>query len=101
MRINYIYSENKQIVMTTFNKSREAKNLQADPKVILLIDPGNNYRELKSLIFNVEAEIDSDQTAIRKIMEKQNFSPIHKKVLLRFSPDSSICRNHTNLNDQY
>jgi nitroimidazol reductase NimA-like FMN-containing flavoprotein (pyridoxamine 5'-phosphate oxidase superfamily) len=115
MPMNYVYSESNKILMTTFSKSQKVRNLQRDPKATLLIESGKNYKELKSVIFYADAEIVSDHEEVRKVtelllametassesMREQALSSVHKKVLLRFAPDSCISWDHGKLNDQY
>lgn len=119
MPMNYVYSESKKILMTTFSKSQKVRNLQRDPKATLLIESGKNYKELKSVIFYADAEIVTDHKEVMKVtellvametassekelqsMQEQALSSVHKKVLLRFDPDSCISWDHGKLNDQY
>ena len=49
-----------RIIMSTFRKSQKILNLKRDPKVTLLIESGDAYEELKSLIIRAEAEIIDD-----------------------------------------
>jgi len=119
MPMNYIYTDDHRIVMTTFRKSQKVKNLQRDPRATLLVESGDNYQELKSVLFYADAEIISDSTQIREItelligkwvganqnelktMKEQAFSAVSKKVLLSFTPDSSISWDHGKLDDRY
>jgi nitroimidazol reductase NimA-like FMN-containing flavoprotein (pyridoxamine 5'-phosphate oxidase superfamily) len=119
MPMNYVYTEDHRIVMTTFRKSQKVKNLQRDPRATLLIESGEDYRKLKSVLFYADAEISSDSTQIGEItelmlekwiganqkelkkMKEQALSAAPKKVLLSFTLGSPISWDHGKLNDRY
>src|SRR5262245_57283651 len=49
-----------EIWIWTFRKSQKVKNLERDPRATLLIETGHEYRELKGVQIEAEAEIIND-----------------------------------------
>ena len=66
----YAIDDKKCIYMTTFRKSQKVKNLRKDPKAALLIESGDAYQELKSLIIYTNVELIEEVEAVKDILEQ-------------------------------
>ena len=66
----FAVGDDKNIYMTTFKKSQKINNLKNDPRVALLIESGDAYQELKSLLIYTEVEFIDDLERTRDILEK-------------------------------
>ena len=66
----YAIDDKKCIYMTTFRKSQKIKNLRKNPKAALLIESGDAYQELKSLIVYTDVELIEEVAEIRDILEQ-------------------------------
>ena len=66
----YAIDDKKCIYMTTFRKSQKIINLRKNPKAALLIESGDAYQELKSLIIYTNVELIEEVEAVRDILEQ-------------------------------
>lgn len=66
----YAVDDDNTIYMTTFRKSQKINNLRNDPKVALLVESGDAYQELKSVLIYTEVEFIDDVEATRDILFK-------------------------------
>ena len=119
MPMNYIFDDEGRFLMTTFRKSQKVKNLQRDAKASILVESGEAYNELKSVLAYAKAEIIDDTEEVLRtmillmneekslnvsrldIVKKQAQSTAAKRVVLRFSADSYISWDHTKLSGRY
>lgn len=116
--MNYGLDEEGRVLMTTFRKSQKVKNIERDPRATLLVESGEGYSDLKSVIAYTDAEIidDPDEVALamRKIRAGQEMSgslsesmsdqvraSIAKRVALRFTPFRYVSWDHTKLGGFY
>lgn len=116
--MNYGLDEEGRVLMTTFRKSQKVKNIERDPRATLLVESGEGYSDLKSVIAYTDAEIidDPDEVAqaMRKIRAGQKMSgslselmsdqvraSIAKRVVLRFTPFRYVSWDHTKLGGYY
>jgi hypothetical protein len=103
--------------MTTFAKSQKVKNLQRDPRCTLLVESGEDYRELKGVVLYGKAEVIEDlerivdtlvaasvrqggaepDAAVREGMKRT----AAKRVLLRVLPDRIVSWDHAKLGGVY
>ncbi len=56
------------IRMTTFRKSQKVKNIERDPRVSLLVEDGEEYAELRGVVFYGKAEIVDDPEAVTQTL---------------------------------
>ena len=109
---NYIY-------MTTFRKSQKINNLRKDPRVALLVESGDAYQQLKSLLIYTDVEFIEDVEAIRDILEqialqrgeiKEGASEeirqgmlktAEKRIGMKFTPKKIVSWDHSKLSGVY
>lgn len=116
----YLQDEEGRILMTTFRKSQKILNLKRDPRVALLVESGDVYTELKSVLIQAEAEIIDDLETTIDTMFKLS---VHrgeassdqeeamknglrngvgkKRVVMRFKPLSIVSWDHKKLAGVY
>lgn len=116
--MNYGLDEQGRILITTFRKSQKVRNLRRDPRSSLLVESGENYAELKSVMIYANAEIidQAEEVArhMRQIraaaelgkslsdaMSEQVRASIAKRVVLRFTPVRFISWDHAKLGGFY
>ncbi len=105
--------------MTTFRKSQKINNLKRDPKVALLVESGDAYQELKSVLIYTEVELVDDVEATRDIlfnisvqrgdMDENADASIRegmmntaaKRIGMKFTPDKIISWDHSKLGGVY
>jgi PPOX class probable F420-dependent enzyme len=56
------------IVMTTFTKSQKIRNLERDPRVSLLVEAGEEYKDLKGVVIYGDAELVPDTDKVIDIL---------------------------------
>ncbi|MDK1023603.1 MAG: pyridoxamine 5'-phosphate oxidase family protein [Gammaproteobacteria bacterium] len=116
----YLQDEEGRILMTTFRKSQKILNLKRDPRVTLLVESGDVYTELKSVLIKAEAEIiddlettidtmfklsvhrgeaSSDQEEVMKNGLRNGVG--RKRVVMRFKPLSIVSWDHKKLAGVY
>ena len=64
----YYIGDDNAVYMTTFRKSQKINNLKRDPKVALLVESGDAYEELKSVLIYTEVELLDDLEATQDIL---------------------------------
>ena len=116
----YLQDEDGRILMTTFRKSQKTFNLKRDPRVALLVESGDNYAELKSVLIEATAEIIDDLETTIDTMFKLS---VHrgeatadqeeamkdalrngvgkKRLVIRFHPESIMSWDHNKLAGVY
>lgn len=116
--MNFTLDGEGRVLITTFAKSQKVRNLERDPRASLLVESGEAYEELKSVIFYAQAEILRDpdavlaghalmagksQTRAEDIAGKQEQirSSLAKRVIVRFTPQRTISWDHRKLGDYY
>jgi general stress protein 26 len=116
----YLQDEEGRILMTTFRKSQKILNLKRDPRVALLVESGDVYTELKSVLMEAEAEIIDDlETTIdcmfKLSVHRGEATPDQeeamknglrngvgkKRVIMRFKPLSIVSWDHKKLGGVY
>jgi len=116
----YLQDDEGRILMTTFRKSQKIFNLKRDPRVALLVESGDVYQELKSVLIEAEAEIiddlentidtmfklsvhrgeaSSDQEEVMKDGLRNGVGT--KRVVMRFKPLSVVSWDHKKLAGVY
>lgn len=116
--MNYGVDDEGRILITSFAKSQKVKNLERDPRASLLVESGDTYADLKSVIAYADAEIirDPDEVAqllplvtaaeqlsesIGKKMSEQVRASLAKRVMLRFTPFRVVSWDHAKLAGYY
>lgn len=116
--MNYGLDAQGRIVITSFRKSQKVLNLQRDPRAALLVESGETYHELKSVIAYADAEIvtDFDQVlalmrliratdelaeSLDNAMDEQVRASLAKRVAIRFTPFRHVSWDHAKLGKFY
>lgn len=116
--MNYGLDEEGRILITSFRKSQKVRNLERDPRATLLVESGETYADLRSVIVYADAEIIADADAIPQLMRHigadgalagsisgsmsdQVRASIAKRVVLRFTPLRLVSWDHTKLKGYY
>lgn len=115
----YAVDEDNVVYMTTFKKSQKILNLQQDPRVALLVESGDVYAELKSVLIYTEVELVDDPDATRDIMisayrhqaalagnpnpkiSENILGTLPKRIGMKFTPDKIISWDHSKLGGVY
>ena len=115
----YAIDDKQCIYMTTFRKSQKVKNLRKDPKAALLIESGDAYQELKSLIIYTNVELIEEVEAIKDILEQialqrgdmqENanediregmLKTAEKRIGMKFKPKRIVSWDHSKLGGVY
>lgn len=116
--MNFGLDEQGRLLITSFRKSQKVKNLERDPRATLLVESGETYAELKSVMAYCDAEIVSDPEGVATGMARINAdaklaaslssgmsdqvrASIAKRVLLRFTPFRTVSWDHGKLGTYY
>ncbi|KPH68111.1 pyridoxamine 5'-phosphate oxidase family protein [Novosphingobium sp. ST904] len=116
--MNYGIDDEGRIIITTFRKSQKIANLERDPRATLLVESGDTYHELKSVIVYADAEIvlDPDRIAdnMRRVrssdllvatktpeMEQQIRASMAKRAVVLFTPYKYVSWDHAKLGQNY
>jgi len=116
--MNYGLDDEGRIVITSFRKSQKVRNLERDPRAALLVESGETYADLKSVIAYADAEIIGDPDEVAQLMgsiraegalsssisgnmSEQVRSSIAKRVVLRFTPFRFVSWDHSKLSGYY
>ena len=103
----------------TFRKAQKVLNWRRDPKASLLVESGEKYAELKSLVIHATTEIIDDFDAVcdalvnittkgRQVTPEQADAiraqvggTAAKRVLLKFKPERYVSWDHAKLGGKY
>jgi len=116
--MNYGLDDDGRILITSFRKAQKVRNLERDPRATLLVESGETYAELRSVIAYADAEIltgpDDIAAGMARInadaqlsgsisgdMSEQVRASIAKRVLLRFTPFRTVSWDHGKLGAFY
>ena len=107
------------IYMTTFRKSQKINNLRKDPRVALLVESGDAYQELKSLLIYTDVEFIEDVETTSDILvqissqrgeiQEGASEEIHrgmlktaeKRIGMKFTPRKIVSWDHSKLGGVY
>ena len=107
------------IIMTTFTKSQKILNLKRDPRVTLLAEAGETYSDLRGVMIEGKAEIDTEVESVfatlRKVSVRMGTVPAEdseaireglrasarKRCLIRVVPDKVVSWDHRKLGGVY
>ncbi len=116
--MNYGLDAEGRIVITSFRKSQKVRNLERDPRATLLVESGETYAELRSVIAYCQAEILTEPEAVAagmslvqaaqqlagsigESMGEQVRASLAKRVILRFTPFRTVSWDHAKLAGYY
>ena len=116
--MNYGVDGEGRIVISSFRKSQKVKNLERDPRAALLVESGDTYNDLKSVIAYADAEIIGDPEGIAanmrliradqqlsgslsETMSEQVRASMAKRVIVRFTPFRYVSWDHGKLGAFY
>ena len=118
MPMNYGIDSEGRVVMTTFAKAQKVKNVERDPRASLLVESGEGYSDLKSVLMYCDVEILTGAETVAEAMgliqgstslskdfssemSEQARASYAKRVVLRFTPFRTISWDHTKLGGRY
>jgi nitroimidazol reductase NimA-like FMN-containing flavoprotein (pyridoxamine 5'-phosphate oxidase superfamily) len=118
MPMNFGVDEQGRIVMTTFAKAQKVKNVERDPRASLLVESGEGYSDLKSVLMYCDVEILTGAEVVAEAMgliqgstslskdfssemSEQARASYAKRSVLRFTPFRTISWDHTKLGGRY
>jgi nitroimidazol reductase NimA-like FMN-containing flavoprotein (pyridoxamine 5'-phosphate oxidase superfamily) len=116
--MNYGLDEEGRILVTSFRNSQKVRNLERDPRAALLVESGETYAELRSVIVYADAGIITDPAdiaaAMRRInadaalagsidaaMDGQVRASLAKRVAVRFTAFRTVSWDHAKLGGVY
>ena len=116
--MNYGLDDEGRVLITSFAKAQKVRNLERDPRATLLVESGERYQDLKSVIAYSDAEIIREPDQIASLMgrisadndlagsltgemSEQVRASIAKRVLIRFTPYRYVSWDHTKLGKYY
>ena len=115
----YAVDDDNVIYMTTFRKSQKINNLRRDPRVSLLVESGNAYQELKSVLIYTDVELVEDVEQTRDILFRISvqrgdlqedagesiregmLATAAKRIGMKFTPEKIITWDHSKLGGVY
>lgn len=104
---------------TTFRKSQKVLNFRRDPRASLLVESGQDYAELKSVLVYADCEVIDDSATVRDVLVGVNTKgravnddevaqllgavskTAEKRVVLKFRPRQVISWDHAKLGGKY
>ncbi len=118
MPMNFGIDDTGRLVILTFAKSQKVRNLERDPRASLLVESGEHYHELKSVLIYARTEIipqgeefercraafaRKTQTvaAPGSAIQAQVDTTMSKRVAIRFTPERTISWDHAKLGEKY
>jgi PPOX class probable F420-dependent enzyme len=118
MPMNYGVDSEGRILISTFRKSQKVRNLERDPRATLLIESGDSYADLKSVVLYADAEVLGDADAVAAnmaliradsamtgsmttTMSDQVRASMAKRVVLRLTPFRTISWDHSKISGYY
>ncbi len=116
--MNYGLDEEGHVLLTSFARSQKVRNLERDPRASLLVENGETYAELKSVILYADAEIVREPERVATLMRRiraaeplagsidgamsgQVRASVAKRVVLRFTPFRVVSWDHGKLAGKY
>jgi hypothetical protein len=118
MPMNYGVDREGRVVMTSFAKAQKVKNIERDPRASLLVESGEGYSDLKSVLLYCDVEILGGAEEVAQAMaiiqgstslskdfssemSEQARASYAKRVVLRFTPFQTISWDHSKLGGKY
>tara|TARA_Y100001970_G_C14163805_1_gene820097 strand:+ start:264 stop:734 length:471 start_codon:yes stop_codon:yes gene_type:complete len=115
----YAVEDDNTVLMTTFRKSQKVENLKKNPKVSLLVESGDSYEQLRSVLIYTHANLIDDVEKTRDILMKISIQrgdlpsdadgsiregmlkTASKRIGMTFSPEKIISWDHSKLKGVY
>lgn len=115
----FAVDESGRFLVSTFGRSQKVRNFERDPRATLLIEDGNTYQSLRGLVVKARTEVLSDPEEVLEAMVlirlqgaeaneaersalRESVRPASKKrVILRFTQESSMSWDHSKLGGVY
>ena len=115
----YAGDDDNTIYMTTFRKSQKVNNLRIDPKCALLVESGDAYQELKSVLIYTEVELVEEVEDVKDILFKISVQrgdlqedasqairdgmtkTAEKRIGMKFVPQKVVTWDHSKLGGVY
>ena len=119
MPMFYCVDDQGRLLVSTFGKSQKVKNYERDPRASLLVEAGEEYEHLKSVVMKADVEIVTDYDTVLQGMIDIALSRLEgaepdmdairarvghtaaKRVLLRFTPTETLSWDHEKLGGVY
>ena len=124
MPMHFCVEPGNVIAMTTYRKSQKVMNFRRDPRATLLVESGEDYAELRSVVIYAETEIIDDEAATLACMEacrrhsagargetlsasmaaeaREGFARrAPKRLVLKFHPQRILSWDHSRLGGTY
>jgi len=124
MPMHFCVNADRSLAMTTYKKSQKVHNFQRDSRASLLIESGEVYEQLRSVLIYAETEVIDSLDATRACMQAcrahtnhiQGVSPsatddaafaqaaarrAEKRLVLTFHPQTYISWDHGKLGGKY
>ena len=118
MPMNYGVDGQGRVVMTSFAKAQKVKNVERDPRATLLIESGEGYNDLKSVVLYCNVELLHGPEAVAEVMgimqgtgarpgdfssemSEQARASYAKRVVMRFTPFGTLSWDHSKLGGRY
>ena len=104
---------------TTFRKSQKVVNFRRDPRAALLVESGEEYADLKSVLIYARCEVIDDFDVVRDTLvsistkgqtpDESQLAAVReavadtarKRVVLRFVPERRVSWDHAKLGGRY
>ncbi|MCY4041573.1 MAG: pyridoxamine 5'-phosphate oxidase family protein [Gammaproteobacteria bacterium] len=115
----YAVDKEGRYLVSTFERSQKVVNYRRDARATLLIESGETYETLRGLVVKARTEIleseddvldamveirlknsDADARASEKLREEMRPAS-RKRVILRFTPESTMSWDHAKLGGRY
>ena len=115
----FYYDDAGVFYCTTFRKSQKVLNFRRDPRASLLVESGEEYAELKSVLAYAECEVIDDFDTVCDTLVKVNTKgrevndaeveqllgavskTAEKRVVLKFTPSEIVSWDHAKLGGRY
>lgn len=116
--MNFGVDEQGRLLLTSFARSQKVRNLERDARATLLVESGEQYGELRSVMMHAAAEIIRDPVEVAPLMgriraadvlsssiddgmSQQVRASLSKRVVLRFAPFHVVSWDHSKLAGKY
>jgi PPOX class probable F420-dependent enzyme len=109
----FVVRDGPELWIWTYGTSQKVRNLERDPRATLLVEAGEAYAELRGVMVEAEAEIDSDPAAVIALgreldarygdggtgpeAEEALARQARKRVAIRFRPRRTVSWDHRKL----
>ena len=115
----YAVDDENTVYMTTFKKSQKIENLKRDPRVALLVESGDSYDQLKSVLIYTKVDLIEDLEKTRDILMKISIQrgdlsddsdetirqgmlkTAGKRMGMMFTPEKIVSWDHSKLGGVY